>query len=135
VDCVGDHVGEVVELERALVRDDGVGRRRCAEPAGDDVLVRAAREVAEPVKTACDVDEAPSGASVVGQCRSRDAGLGRIACRDVASATLGEGVQPLADVFVTLLFDILEQCGDNITLAGQSLQAPVRPAPHPRTPR
>lgn len=45
VDRVRDPVGEVVELERALVRDDR--RARQVEPGDDDVLVRPGRGARE----------------------------------------------------------------------------------------
>ncbi len=70
VDSVGDDVGQVVELQRRLVRHDRAGP--LAQPAGDDLLARRGRVVAQPVQPAGDAQEAP-GLGVMGQQRRAEA--------------------------------------------------------------
>lgn len=48
VDGVRDHVGELVQLERTLMRDDR--RARQGKPGSDDVLMLARGEVTQPVE-------------------------------------------------------------------------------------
>ncbi len=77
VDGVRDHVGEVVQLQGALVGDD---RTRITQwqPADHHVLVRAGGEMGQPVEAAPNVQVAATRSRVVAQRAAVHSGAERL---------------------------------------------------------
>ena len=111
VDLGRDHVGEVVELERALVRDDrdlGAGEH----PGGGDVVERRGGVEAKAVESAAGVLEASALAGVVPEGVAVKAGLLRLLGGDVARLRLRDPAENLAPILVIHLHNYTVQTHD-----------------------
>lgn len=86
------HVRELVELERALVGDDGWYVSEW-KPSGHDMLVWGGGEVAYPIETGANAGEAPVRAGMVTKGGSCHARVERLFGREVASLCLSESVE------------------------------------------
>lgn len=72
---VGHHIGELEQVEGALVRDDSAVPA-CGQPGGHHLLVPRGGIVAQPVEAAAQADEAPAGGMVGELLLAVAAGMG-----------------------------------------------------------
>lgn len=110
VDGVRDHVGEVVQLERALVGDD---RARVAkrQPGRHHVLIRTRREVPQPIEAATDPLVAASRSRMMTQRAAVHARFESLLGREVAGLRLRLSVEPIV-IYVRHIGDFITQNAD-----------------------
>ncbi len=116
VNRIRDHVGEFVQFERTLVRDNrwAVGQR---EPRSDDVLVLARGKVAEPIEAAADAFIAAPWSGVVAQRAPVHLSGERLLGGEVAGLRLGDAIEAVMINPVRHKRDIIPQTPDIPTSA------------------
>ncbi len=84
----GDHVGQLVQLQRALVGDDRTGFPQ-RQPGRDHVFVAAGREVPQPVQTLADALVPPTPAGMMTKGAAIHADRLRLPRTEVTGLRLG----------------------------------------------
>lgn len=92
VDGIRDHVGEVMQLKGALVRDD---RPRGAQrqPGRHHVLVRAGGKVTQPEEATANTQVPAAGTRVVAQRAAVHTRVDRLLCGEVPGLRFGPAIE------------------------------------------